>query len=215
MLSHSIPPIFALIGCILFATIGWQIAGNIRFLLQRSRSLGRLLLCAVCLFAAICLWGLVGFSAQWITATKAFHLSSQFNWPAGTVHGAVLAPDGRYLVPLPDIGRIQVYDAQLNFLYGWNLETRSKTFSIAMEHDGAIRVVDTYHHVSRFREDGIKLESRKVEDLPEETSEPSASNGSTLQIPTSPPLLVFSSPLIASGVFLFGGLALAGFKKMV
>jgi hypothetical protein len=40
-------------------------------------------------------------------------------WPVHHTSEAVRLPDGRYAVPLPDIGRIQIYSADLKFQYGF------------------------------------------------------------------------------------------------
>jgi len=170
---------------------------------------------AFLLFATISLWGFLGFSSQWLTGTGVFNLPSSLNWPAGTVSGAAVAVNGNYFVPLVAIGRVQVYDQQLRFLHGWNLATGGKEFTVHTEPDGRIWIVDYRKQVRWFNGDGKELEKNQIEPPPEEDPDAAHAHGTTLQIPTAAPMLVFTSPILAWLVAAFGGLGMAMVRKLI
>jgi hypothetical protein len=144
-----------------------------------------------------------GFFAQALCATGVIKLPSSFQWPAGYVSGVVATDDGKQIVPLTPVSRIQIYDSQWHFVTGWYVNTAGGDFKVQSSPDGVIEAFTARgrHHYS-FTQDGHLIASGSYSDgfwsLP---------SGESRVVPTSPFLWVFSSPIASWGI---GAIGLVG-----
>jgi hypothetical protein len=105
--------------------------------------------------------GFSGFFGQAIAASGTFGQMRAIPWPVGDTSDAVRLPDGRYAVPLCHIGRVQIYSADLHFLYGWQVEAGSGVFTLLSAREGRLEIYTPrgqHHYV--FTPGGNLLSSR-------------------------------------------------------
>lgn len=72
------------------------------------------------------------------------------NWGPGETAWAVQLPDGRYVISLDDVDRVQIYSSNLQFLYGWN--TRGIEGQLRVPADGHLNfyVRGKYGQLGRY-----------------------------------------------------------------
>jgi hypothetical protein len=156
--------------------------------------------------------GIVGFFGPWFFGLGILQLPNSFQWPVGYAIGVMRTPDGKYVVPLVPSGRVQLYDSQWRFLRGWQIDAHAGDIKVKCPANGTIEVFTArgLHHYS-FTQDG-NLVSSQI--LPTDTEYSSLhTEGTSVVVPTSPLLWVFSSPLLSWGVGALGGIGLTFAKK--
>lgn len=143
------------------------------------------------------------FFAQALCTTGVIKLPSSLQWPAGYVSGVVATEDGKQIVPLTPVSRVQIYDSQWHFITGWYVNTGGGDFRVQSAPDGMIEVFTARgrRHYS-FSQDGHLISSESYSGGFE-----SVPSGESLVVPTSPFLWVFSSPLLSWSV---GAIGLVG-----
>lgn len=154
--------------------------------------------------------GISGFLATALSAAGVLDLPPSREWPAGYVRGVVTAADGKYIVPLPPAGRVQLYDPQWHFIRGWNVDAGGGDFKVEYSPNGLIEVFTqrgAFHY--SFTEDGSLISTAGI--LPE--SFDSLPCGESVLVPTSPLLWVFSSPWLSWGTALIGIIGLTILMK--
>lgn len=134
-------------------------------------------------------------------------LSKAFQWPVGYATGVVSTPDGKYVVPLTPVGRVQLYDAQWRFLRGWHVDALAGNFKVECTPNGTIDVFSARgSHQYSFTQDGKLL---SIRNLPPDFDFFSRRIGSvSTVVPTSPFLWVFSNPFLLWGVAAIGMIGL-------
>jgi hypothetical protein len=133
-----------------------------------------------------------GFYASLLAAVGPIRLPNSWEWPAGFVRGVIRTADGKFVVPIRPVGRIQIYDPQWRFLRGWNIEALGGPFKFACTPNGTIDVFSLrgMRHYS-FTQEGLLLSTDKFE-LPL----PPLPKGQWMMVPTSPLLLIFFHPAV-------------------
>lgn len=110
---------------------------------------------------SLCLFG-----AFAVNATQGAWLPDSFEWPIGTVDGAIELADGTQVAPHSPTGRVQLYDTEGRFIRGWNVgkETDGGSFKL-VSNDGITVEVFTarneWHYVHQA--DGTLVSSRPAE----------------------------------------------------
>jgi hypothetical protein len=180
-----------------------------RGVIRGMRRPGRPNWTVVVLYLLLALGG-EGFFAQALCATGVIKLPSSLQWPAGYVSGVVATEDGKQIVPLTPVSRIQIYESQWHFINGWYVNTGGGDFKVRSSPDGVIEVFTARgrRHYS-FTQDGHLVSSESYSD--DFLSLPS---GESLVVPTSPFLWVFSSPFLSWGVGAIGLVGLIVTKKI-
>ena len=84
-----------------------------------------------------------------------------FEMPVGTTTDAIRLPDGRYAVPLPHLGKVQIYSADLHFLFGWPVEAGGGVFTLLPAPQGRLEIFTARgKHDYVFDPDGSLISSR-------------------------------------------------------
>lgn len=181
----------------------------VRGVIRGMRRPGRPHWTVVFLYLLLALGG-EGFFAQAFCTTGVIKLPSSFQWPAGYVSGAVATEDGKQVVPLTPVSRIQIYDSQWHFITGWYVNSGGGDFKVQSSPDGVIEVFTArgQRHYS-FTQDGHLVLSESYSD-----NFMSLPRGESLVVPTSPFLWVFSSPFLSWGVGVIGLVGLIITKKI-
>jgi hypothetical protein len=156
--------------------------------------------------------GIVGFWGPWYFALGILQLPNSFQWPAGFTNGVVRTPDGKYVVPLIPSGRVQLYDSQWRFLRGWHIDANAGAIKVECPANGTIEVFTArgLHHYS-FTQDGRLISAQPLSTYAEYDS--LHTEGTSVEVPTSPLLWVLSSPFLSWGVGAIGGIGLTFVKK--
>ena len=81
---------------------------------------------ARCTFA----FGLICFLAPFAYQICSTFLPTSFEWPIGSADNVIRTQQNNYIVPHVPSGRVQVYDANFQFIRGWKVETSGGTFKI-------------------------------------------------------------------------------------
>jgi hypothetical protein len=135
-------------------------------------------------------------------------LPRSFEWPVGTVDGAITLPNGTHVVPHSFSGRVQIYDRTLKFVRGWHVRN----------HGGSIKALD--RGTDRFDVVSNRSTNRYtylltgdlVGSTPDTRDFDTYPNGERITIPTAPWLLTISSASASCFTF-FSGMALLGFLR--
>jgi hypothetical protein len=149
--------------------------------------------------------GMGGFFAQFLVGTGALALPKHIQWPVGNATGVTRTQDGIYVVPLVPQSRVQLYDAQRQFLLGWNVDTGGKDFRVDCSPDGAIEVIRG-NRKYLFSRNGDLLKEENIEAIGDGYNSVLSSSES-VAVPTSPFLWIFTSPFHS---WLIGALGIAG-----
>jgi hypothetical protein len=176
----------------------WLFAA-VRGIKRAVTSIGRPKWMVVVLYLLLALGG-EGFFAQSLCTTGVIKLPPSFQWPAGYVSGVTATEDGKQVVPLTPVSRVQIYDAQWRFVTGWYVNTGGGDFKVQSSPGGLIEVFTARgrRHYS-FSQDGHLISSGGYSD--EFSSLP---GGESLVVPTSPFLWIFSSPFLSWAVGMIG-----------
>jgi hypothetical protein len=148
--------------------------------------------------------GVGGVVASALSALGPLRLPTSYEWPAGYVRRVVTSTDGKYIVPLWPLGRIQVYDSKWHFICGWNVDAWGGPFIVQSSPDGVVEVFTLRgdRHYT-FTEEGHLISSGRfsLSSLPPQT-------GQSAVVPTPLLLWIFSSPILSGAVALisFAGL---------
>ena len=90
--------------------------------------------------------GALGFFGSALSATGGLSwLPSTFEWPIGGAENVLITSDGTHIVPHTASGRIQIYDKDLNFLRGWNIDAGGGTFILVPAGDNDFYIYDCLH----------------------------------------------------------------------
>jgi hypothetical protein len=193
---------------IVFLSLFWlfsDLRGAVRDLKRASRSKWIVGVMYFLLFI-----GGEGFFAQALCTTGVLKLPPSFQWPAGYVRGVVTQEDGKQIVPLTPVARVQIYDSQWHFIRGWYVDTGGADFKVRSSPNGVVEIFTARGGVHySFTQDGNLLSSGG-------SPEPflSLPRGESVIVPTSPFLWVFSSPFLSWGVGVIGLVGLASLKKL-
>lgn len=87
------------------------------------------------------LYGLGGFLGSALIAAQTIRLPSDMEWPIVSAQGYVTTPDGIHIVPHTPTGRIQLYDANWQFIRGWNIDAEGGTFLLLPAKRDSIEVI--------------------------------------------------------------------------
>ena len=153
------------------------------------------------LLSVFILVGGEGFFVQSLLVYGAIKPPSSFQWPAGYVSGVVITEDGNFVVPLTNVGRVQIYDPGWHFIRGWQVSSRN--FRVECTPQGIIDVFSLDGlPISSFTEDGERISGDRSG-----RSAADYLSGSTPEstVPTSPVLWVFSSPFLCWFLAAIGG----------
>lgn len=144
--------------------------------------------------------GVAGFLGGGLFANGIFRVSSTLNWPAGRANHVISTTDGKRVVGLEYVGRVQVYSPAWRFLRGWQVDAKGGDFSVVDEGSNRLGV---YTARSRtlfvYGQDGALLSSTPYrEDFAE------IPKGATINVPTSWFLWPFSSPFTCWALAVIG-----------
>jgi hypothetical protein len=145
-----------------------------------------------------------------LSAMGPLKLPASYEWPAGYVRGVVTTPDGKYIVPLWAAGRIQVYDSQLRFRHGWNVDAWGGPFRLRCPTNGVIEVYPLRGELRYSFTDEGQLISSERDELPG----PPLPKGQSLVVPTHPLLWIFSSPILSGAVAAIGLAGLGALNRI-
>lgn len=157
--------------------------------------------------------GVAGFCGQGFSAAGGLNwLPQSFEWPAGSVDGAITTQNDLRVVPTT-AGRVQVYDADWNFLRGWHIGPGATgAFSLrplAGNHFEIITARGNYRY--QYDTDG-ELISQGTYDP--EDYDALTHFGEPAVVPTAWWLRPFSSPIIA-GLIMAAGLGVLFFTGCI
>jgi len=147
--------------------------------------------------------GGAGFFATGLLAVDFLKFPRSFQWPAGYVNGVVRTPDGKYIVPVVHAARVQVYDQEWRFLCGWHVNSFGRDFGVASTLKERIEVVAEGRHYS-YTENGDLISDKPLSRFASEIMHSFQGAGSSFLVPTSPFLLIFSSPLLCWATMVVG-----------
>ncbi|HEY1684903.1 MAG TPA: hypothetical protein VGG19_09075 [Tepidisphaeraceae bacterium] len=159
--------------------------------------------------------GIVVFLSGGLSAAGGLNwLPTTFEWPAGHVSGVLTMQHGEHVVPLPDAGRIQIYDRQWRFVRGWHVEASGGDFKMVPAGNDQFDVYTAKrvkggqcaHYV--FSIDG-RLISQSSYPNDADTYNAVPNVGVAAVVPTRIWLWVFSSPLYGWEMAIVGMLLLA------
>jgi hypothetical protein len=141
--------------------------------------------------------GVVAFVAQGFSALGGFNwLPETFEWPAGSVDDVITTANGLHVVPTNAAGRVQVYDADWNFIRGWHIGPGASGAFVLRPLDGDRFEIFTargdHHYVFNT---GGELISEGT--YPGADYDKVSGAGRSAVVPTPWWLWVFTSPLIA------------------
>ncbi len=181
---------------ILILLIGGGFVGSAIFnLIRSSKSNKHKNLLEIIAYLLIVIGG-IGFFGSALSATGGLNwLPSSFEWPIGYTDNAAKTQDGFYVVPHTSSGRIQIYDTDLKFLRGWNVDAHGGTYKISISKENLINVYTArgnWHYLFNLQGDIISKEkyvSGSYSSFPD--------SNLSLNIPTNIFLLVFSHPFIS------------------
>ncbi|MHC4118414.1 MAG: hypothetical protein ACYSWO_13010 [Planctomycetota bacterium] len=150
--------------------------------------------------------GALGFFGASLSATGGLDwLPDTFEWPVGNADNVLITNDGTYIVPHPESGRIQIYNADLEFQRGWPIKSNGGEFKLSPSANGEFDVYvarsdHKYHYdiYGKLLSTGI-YESGEYAKIPD--------YGENFKIPTPVYLYVFTHPfaslfVAAMGIFL-------------
>jgi len=153
--------------------------------------------------------GITGFLGQAFSACGGLNwLPQSFEWPAGQVDGVITTSSGLRVVPTNAAGRVQVYDADWNFLRGWHIGSgASGAFALRpLENDCFEVITARGNHRYVFTTDGELLTAGTY---PSQDYTRLSTAGEPAVVPTAWWLWPFTSPLISWLIFA-GGFAMFG-----
>lgn len=129
-------------------------------------------------------------------------LPNNFQWPIGKADNILVTKDKKYIVPHEETGRIQIYNRNLEFIRGWNVNASGGAFKIVLLKSNLIEVYiarENYMYV--YDVEGNKISknhyNRQYYDNIPLTNK-------TLNIPTPFYLLPFTNSFLAFFFFLLG-----------
>lgn len=148
------------------------------------------------------LFGGLGFFVQGLSAAGGLNwLPRSFEWPVGYATDVARTSSGGYVVPHRSSGRVQVYDAELEFVRGWPVDASAGHFDVAVDDDDRIHVM-TARGDQHFTFD---LQGRQLgQETFDPYSPPYAAQGESLLVPTFPLFWIVTHPFIAWGVAALG-----------
>ncbi len=140
--------------------------------------------------------GIVGFLGTALAGAGGLGwLPSSFEWPVGLAAGVVVTGDG-FLVPHQPSGRLQVYDADWDFVRGWWVDAGGGSYKITAVDDGEIEVVTArgnrryrFDLEGRLRWTEVYVHGGAYDAFPE--------LGELHLVPTAPWLWAFSHPFFS------------------
>lgn len=124
-------------------------------------------------------------------------LPETYEWPAGWTSNIVMTPEGFYIVPHTPAGRIQLYDAGMQFIRGWPVDAGGGVFKL-LPFDAAnqqVGVVTARKNLKFVYDIEGNLLSRASYSPARYDAYPTV--GVSLWVPTRFWLLPLSSPMIA------------------
>ena len=162
--------------------------------------------------------GAGGISATMLVATGTIPLPNSFEWPAGDVRGVVETSEGKYLVPLVPVGRLQIYDSSWRFLRGWQVDNNGGSFTVDYSPDNEIfvstsRVQHRYGSVDEARRYVFTENGKLISELIPNSSGV-AESGEYMSVPTCRLLWIFSSPFLCWGFIAIGTVGLWAADKL-
>lgn len=83
---------------------------------------------------------LAWFLPVFVQISKGRMISTSTDWPVGYSTEYARTSTGMYAVPHESVGRVQVYDAQKQFLRGWNIDANGGAISVAVTPQDQIEV---------------------------------------------------------------------------
>ena len=89
--------------------------------------------------------GFLAFLGELAMGAGLFGPMRSANWAPGDTAEAVHLPDGRYAILLHSVFRIQVYSADLQFLYGWNTGAFDSN-DLRLSADGKLELYASQRH---------------------------------------------------------------------
>lgn len=190
--------------------IGHEIAGQIK----RQKRLNWL----VAISGLVVTIGASGFFAILLVSTGTITLPNSFEWPAGDVSGVVETWDGKYLVPLVPVGRLQIYDSSWHFLRGWQVNTNGGSFTVENSPNNEIlvstsRVYHRFGSVDEARRYVFTENGKLISEISPNYSGVTESED-YMSVPTRRLLWIFSSPYLSGGFGLTGMLGLLAAEKL-
>ena len=143
-----------------------------------------------------------------LIARGAITLPNSFEWPPGDVPGVVETSNGKYLVPIASIRRLQIYDSNWHFLREWQIDSRGGDFTVDYSPDNEI-LVFTLPARSRYgsTESGRRYAFTETGKLISEMTLPNSfvvNSGEYTSVPTWRLLWIFSSPFLCWSFLLIG-----------
>jgi hypothetical protein len=140
-------------------------------------------------------------------------IGPEIEWPIGLSSRAVRDSQGRYIVPHPSSGRVQVYDADLRFERGWFVEDDAVIGKVRVA-DGDRVEVFTSRDRRRllYSPDGTLLQQDTFE--PQEYKDIATGPQFAVDVGTPWLLRPFAHPLYGMGMMVLGALALAGLDRV-
>ena len=162
--------------------------------------------------------GASGVFAILLISTGTIPLPNSFEWPAGEVSGVVQTSDGKYLVPLVPVGRLQIYDSSWHFLRGWQVDDNGGSFTVDYSPDNEIfvstsRVKHRFGSVDEARRYVFTENGKLISELSPNSSGVAA-EGEYTSVPTWRLLWIFSSLYLSGGFALIGMLGLWAAEKL-
>ena len=154
--------------------------------------------------ALLVLYGMVGFFGAALSATGGLRwLPRTTQFPMGFVDGAVTDRAGNFYCPSTSFGRIQVYDRNRQFLYGWFVDASGGSFRIHMDPEDRLEVV-TARGRTRYLFDLHGKHISRSHYPPKSYSDFDHWKGVPVWIPNPIFLLPLSSPFGSLGTALLG-----------
>ncbi|MFP4015969.1 MAG: hypothetical protein ACLFUI_02955 [Halanaerobiales bacterium] len=185
----------------------WIVAG-VKPLFSRCKNVKVMILNIIASILVVV--GAVGFLGSFLSASGGLNwLPDSFEFPIGSAKN-VIKTDDYYIVPHVPYERIQIYNHELEFEKGWNIEAEGGVFTLApLDNKKFIVYTARGAHKYIYTTEGSLLASENYNPLLYSSLE---SNGIELIIPTFPLLLVFSHPIISFIIAVIGS-GLQAFSK--
>ena len=181
---------------------------NIAFSKQKSRQAKMLNLFASLLLVI----GALGFFGLGFSALGGLNwLPENFEWPVGRAKNVVKTEE-YYIVPHVSAGRIQIYNQELVFERGWNIEAGGGVFKLTPLADEQL-IIYTARDSQKYTY-SIEGELLAAENFHPGDYSSIEKTGIELKIPTSPLLLIFKNPFIA-WVFMMAGMGVLFLKRKI
>ena len=123
-------------------------------------------------------------------------LPENFEWPVGKSKNVIHVLNKYYVVPHLSTNRVQVYNNNLEFIRGWNIEAGGGVFKIQNSDSNILIYTARGDNKYLYDINGKLLLSEKYTEKGQ-TYSSFFLDGQTVNIPTPVPLLVFSSPFLS------------------